>query len=115
LRTLIEGRGNAALAARINEWNNLLDDFSKTFSDRHPNVFIVIYDAFGGISDLLDEPVKHGFKDSLSVCATECIWYDMKHLGFRAHRYLAEELASHLDSDDVGIAMDDTLIEVKRD
>ena len=91
-----------ALAARIKKWNSQLEVFARTFSEHHLDVSVAIYDAFALISYLLDEPAKHGFKDSFSTCPINCIWNDEKHAGFRAHRYLAEELVSLLDSDDSG-------------
>jgi len=95
--TLMIGTHNKALGSRIEEWNEKLTSFSKTFNDRHADLSLAIYDAYSVFTSVLDDPEKHGFRDVLSICYEECIWHDHIHPTAKVHELLAEGLLTLLN------------------
>ena len=73
--------------------------FVKEFSVSHEGASATIYNTSKIFNAVLDEPKRHGFKDSISSCQeADCVWKDDAHPASEFHRILAADLAIFLDS-----------------
>src|SRR5277367_2976107 len=89
------GNGSLSLCRRINEWNTALE--AKVAQKRTAEVAIELYDAAKLFSQVLDNPVKYGFKDAISAGDSEdYIWRDILHPTTAMHKVIAADFAKFL-------------------
>ncbi|KAG9093837.1 hypothetical protein FS749_013643 [Ceratobasidium sp. UAMH 11750] len=77
-------------------WNRLLQDRTKKFSEGHPDVRCFQFSSHSCLSDILDNPVKHGFAEADATEYGGGIWVDNIHLTSAVHKIIADDVLQFL-------------------
>jgi phospholipase/lecithinase/hemolysin len=78
--------------------NRRLVEGAVNFTRCYAGTEVVVFDAFSAFNEVLDCPVKYGFRDAVSVCEEQdCFWWDAYHPGEKAQILFGERVAEALE------------------
>ncbi|EJD02495.1 uncharacterized protein FOMMEDRAFT_141520 [Fomitiporia mediterranea MF3/22] len=83
-------------------WNTILRSYAHGFADEHPDASVFVFSAWNLFSEILDDPVAHGFNTDDPSRAFGGIWNDTLHPTTRVHRLIAESVKDFLCNAKVG-------------
>jgi phospholipase/lecithinase/hemolysin len=102
----------------VHTYNSLITSAASKFSSTHPTTKSMVFDTYGFLSGILDNPDKYGIKNTTDYCprydapdiATnyaaygclpipEYFWYNTGHITFRVHELLAKAVGRFLESE----------------
>ncbi|KAF8601027.1 hypothetical protein BDV93DRAFT_421829, partial [Ceratobasidium sp. AG-I] len=89
---------NAATGAQITSWNVQLQSSIATFQTKHSDISAFYYDSWcvSLYTKLLNNPSAYGFTDTTVVGGS--FWNDVIHPKSKVHQYMAQDLATFLQS-----------------
>lgn len=91
---------NPTTGAQITSWNTQLQSSIATFQAKHSDISAFYYDSWSLYTKLLDNPLSYGFTDTTIVGGS--FWNDAVHPKSKVHQYMAQDLATFLQSQGTG-------------
>jgi phospholipase/lecithinase/hemolysin len=102
----------------VHTYNSLIASAASNFSSAHPETKSMVFDTYGFLSGILDNPDKYGIKNTTDYCPRydapdittnyaaygclpiqEYFWYNTGHITFRVHELLAQAVERLLESE----------------
>ncbi|KAH8424557.1 SGNH/GDSL hydrolase family protein [Aspergillus melleus] len=104
-------------ATQVSWFNEALEQHADAFETRHPDTNVLVFDAHGTLSDMMDHPAQYGIVNTTNFCAgynqpdidwnyqaygcptplDTYFWFNSGHLTSHAHRKLTEVLEQQLE------------------